>query len=138
MKLPRYYVTLISLMVLAVSGCARLATMEKTTLLEEAVKFYVKAVRWNRLDVVQGLLRKRDGTIIATDLKSLRGLQVTHYDYSVNAAGAESGEALMSASFQYYFDSGSTLKTVEQKAMWWWDAEAETWFMDGPFPTFER
>ena len=129
---------LVGFLALGVSGCAQLATMEQTKRLEETVKFYVKSVRWNRMNETRSMLRDRDGKPITVDLKPLKGLQVTSYDYSVSAATAAAGEAIMTVSFDYYFDATSTLKTVEQQALWWWDAGTETWFMDDTLPAFKR
>ena len=138
MRSPRYLVLLVCMLALLVSGCAQLATIEKTKRLEEAVKFYVKALRWDRLDVARGLLRDSNGAPIDVDLGALKGLQVTRYDFSINASNAAAGEALMSATFDYYFNDASMLKTVEQQAVWWWDARAEAWFLASTLPAFKR
>lgn len=122
----------------ALGGCADLQHKDQTKKLDQAVRSYIRAIRWGDLGAAASYIRPREGTVKPPDLSKLKGLRVTRYDFAIDSEEQGSPEALMTVSFDYYFEDTLSVKKVYQQAMWWWDPEVENWFMDGSLPEFER
>lgn len=120
------------------TGCADLEHKDQTKKLDQAVRSYIRAVRWGDLGAAASYIRPREGEVDPPDLSKLQGLRVTHYDYAIDSKSEGNPEALMTAAFDYYFEDVLTVKEVYQQVIWWWDPEVENWFMDGELPEFER
>ena len=120
------------------TGCADLEHKDQTKKLDQAVRSYIRSVRWGDLGAAASYIRLREGLAEPPDLSKLKGLRVTHYDYAIDSAAEGDPEARMTASFDYYFEDTLSVKKVYQQAVWWWDPEIENWFMDGVLPEFER
>lgn len=120
------------------SGCADLQHKDQTKKLDQAVRSYVRAIRWGDLGAAASYIRPREGTVEPPDLSNLKGLRVTRYDFAIDSEEQGSPEALMTVSFDYYFEDTLSVKKVYQQAIWWWDPGVENWFMDGTLPEFER
>ena len=120
------------------TGCASLQQKDQTKKLDQAVRAYIRAVRWGDMGAAASFIRPREGIATPPDLSKLKGLNVTHYDYAVDSKAQGDPEALMTVKFTYYFDDTLSVKDVYQQAIWWWDPEVENWFMDGELPEFER
>lgn len=119
-------------------GCADMQYQDQTKKLDQAVRSYIRAVRWGDLGAAASYIRPREGTIEPPDLSKYKGLRVTRYDYAIDSKEQGSPEALMTVSFDYYFEDTLSVKKVYQQAIWWWDPQVENWFMDGTLPEFER
>lgn len=117
-------------------GCADLEYKEQTKKLDQAVRSYIHAVRWGDLGAAASYIRPREGKLEVPDLKALKGLRVTHYDYAIDSKAEGDTEALMTAAFDYYFEDTLSVKKATQQAIWWWDPSVENWFMDGELPDF--
>ena len=120
------------------TGCADLQHKDQTKKLDQAVRSYIRAIRWGDLGAAASYIRPREGEVEPPDLSELEGLRVTHYDYAIDSKYEGDPEALMTVAFDYYFEDTLSVKKVYQQAVWWWDAEVENWFMDGNLPEFER
>jgi len=120
------------------TGCADLQHKDQTKKLDQAVRSYIRAVRWGDLGAAASYIRPREGTAKPPDLSKYKGLRVTHYDYAIDSEEQGAPEALMTVSFDYYFEDTLSVKKVYQQATWWWDPQVENWFMDGTLPEFER
>ncbi len=118
------------------TGCADLQSKDQTKKLDQAVRSYIRAVRWGDLGAAASYIRPQEGTVEPPDLSKLADLRVTNYDYAIDARSEGDLEALMTVSFDYYFVDTLTVKKVYQQALWWWDPAVENWFMDGALPDF--
>lgn len=119
-------------------GCADMQHQDQTKKLDQAVRSYIRAIRWGDLGAAASYIRPREGTAKPPDLSKLKGLRVTQYDFAIDSEEQGSPEALMTVSFDYYFEDSLSVKKVYQQATWWWDPQVENWFMDGTLPEFER
>jgi len=118
------------------TGCADLAHKDQTKKLDEAVRSYLRAVRWGDLGAAASYIRPREGTVVPPDLSKLEGLRVTRYDYAIDSKVQGDPEALMTVSFDYYFEDTLSVNKVYQQVVWWWDPDVGNWFMDGELPEF--
>lgn len=120
------------------TGCADLEHQDQTKKLDQAVRSYVRAIRWGDLGAAASYIRPKEGMVLPPDLSKLKGLHVTSYDYAIDSEKQGAPEALMTVSFDYYFEDTLTVKKVYQQATWWWDPQVQNWFMDGTLPEFKR
>ena len=122
---------------LALGGCAAIESKKRSQVLTERVRAYTKSVRWGDFDIAQRFIKPREGEAKVVDTEAMRGLRVTHYDYEINASDPEAKEAEMIATFDYQGDGTVTIKRLNQRAVWWYSDEQETWFLDGSLPDFK-
>ncbi len=130
------FFTFLLLIAGSLTGCADLQSKDQTKKLDQAVRSYIRAVRWGDLGAAASYIRPQEGTVEPPDLSKLAGLRVTNYDYAIDSRAEGALEALMTVSFDYYFVDTLSVKKVYQQAIWWWDPSVENWFMDGKLPDF--
>ena len=118
------------------TGCADLEHKDQTKKLDQAVRSYVRSVRWGDLGAAASYIRPREGVAEPPDLAKLKKLRVTHYDYAIDSKAEGDPEARMTVAFDYYFEDTLVVRKAYQQAVWWWDPEIENWFMDGTLPEF--
>ena len=120
------------------TGCSNLQKKDQTKKLDQAVRSYIHAVRWGDFGAAASFIRPKEGIAKPPDLSKLEGLRVTHYDFAIDSKSEGDPEALMTASFDYYFEDSLSVKKTYQQTLWWWDPQVENWFMDGDLPDFGR
>lgn len=125
-----------ALAAIALSGCAAIESKQRSQILTERVRSYTKAVRWGDFDIAQRFLKPREGEAVYVDTEYLRGLRVTHYDYSIHAPDPDAVEAQMTATFDYQPIGTATIRRLKQTAQWWYSKQHETWYLDGTLPAF--
>lgn len=136
-RLRTLTVCLLAAAVLA--GCAATAANRRTSELEQSVLLYLQSLRWGAPQNAAAMLKHRDGALPITDVALLKGLRVTTFEHSVGAKNEDSTEAVMNAMFEYYWEDSGSVQQVAQEGVWWYDAEAERWFLDAPsLPQFVR
>ena len=132
------FLTFLAFLATTLTACQSLEHQDQAKKLDQAVRSYIRAVRWGELGAAASYIRPREGLAKPPDLADLQGLRVTHYDYAIDAEAQGASEALMTVAFDYYFEDTLSVKKVYQQAIWWWDPEVGNWFMDGELPEFER
>lgn len=110
--------------------------VRRSQALENTVKVYIKAVRWGEYETAAGLIRARDGSQPQFDLAALTDVRVVKSDHTLAATSPEETEAEMYATFQYYRDESTVVRTVSQEGTWWYAAAEERWYFDGDLPKF--
>lgn len=128
---------LLALGTAGLAGCSDLGPNDKAEALDLSVRLYLHSLRWHQYSKAVRLLRHRDGTTPKVDLAGLKDLHVADYQYELDAVPGHTDEMLMTASFRYYFEDNLAVHDVRQKAMWWYDADAQQWYLDGTLPKFK-
>jgi len=132
------FFTCLPLIASLLGGCSDLEKKDQTKKLDQAVRSYIRAVRWGDLGAAASYIRPREGKLVPPDIAVLKGLRVTDYDYAIDSKAEGDPEALMTAKFDYYFEDALSVKVAYQQVVWWWDPEVQNWFMDGELPDFKR
>ena len=122
--------------IVLIAGCATIENKARSQKLQDQVKAYTKAIRWGDYDIATRFLKHQNGEPASTNANALKGVRVTHYDYSIDAGGPEAVVANMIATFDYQLPASVSVRQLKQRATWWYDDKAETWFMDGSLPKF--
>ncbi|MCP5152473.1 MAG: hypothetical protein H6983_03810 [Ectothiorhodospiraceae bacterium] len=127
---------LVVLALATLGACASMESKEKMVRLEETVKVYTSAVRWGDFGTAASLVKPRDAAAAPVDGARLEGVRVMSHDYRIEAPDAEASEAWMTARFEYSAPSSARVRTVTQRAMWYWDEASGAWYLDGSLPEF--
>ncbi len=120
----------------AVTGCEAYKQQTKVKALELQSKNYIKAVRWSRFEAAAGFIRRREGGLPPPDVPALKGVRVTNADMTISSDRPDALEAQMTAVFDYYRDDSPSVRTVTQRATWWWDPLDQAWYLDSDLPEF--
>ena len=139
-RLTRRTVLLLApaLAALPLAGCQATRDNMRESDLRTTVLLYLNSLRWGNYGTAATLLRRQDGSLPPRDISRLDGLRLTHYDFEI--VGGEPGqtEALMIATMQYYWEDQGNIRKVAQQGNWWWDPQAERWYLADGLPGFER
>ena len=120
----------------SLGGCQKYQEEKRSGLLNDTVRFYTSAIRWSDFPAAASALRPRESTAEPVDLARLQGIRVMSNDYRINAVSSDSLEAEMVAVFTYQLPNSASVKTTTQSVTWWFDEEAQSWFIDGSLPKF--
>ncbi|MDX1513782.1 MAG: hypothetical protein R3174_08565 [Gammaproteobacteria bacterium] len=119
-------------------GCAQIEKNKRAKGLDTAVKLYASAIRWGNFETALALTRPREGEPAIPDNALLGSLRVTAYSSRILSVDEEAGEARVTTHFDYYLQDSGSVRSVSQTANWYYDAAAESWFLDGGLPEFRR
>ena len=132
----RAVLALVLIGAVAVTGCEAYKQQTKVKALELQSKNYVKAVRWSRFEAAAGYIRRREGGLPPPDVSVLKGVRVTNSEMTISSDRPDALEAQMIAVFDYYRDDSPSVRSVTQRATWWWDPLDQAWYLDAKMPDF--
>lgn len=132
-KLARFTAYLVTTVVVAslATACQKYDEQKRASLLNDTVRFYTSAIRWGDFEGAASAIRPLEGDPLAVDTTHLKGVRVLSNDYRLTAASEDANEAEMVAVFTYQLSDSASVKTVNQRATWWYDDQAQRWFLDG-------
>ena len=132
-KLARFTAYLVTTVVVAslATACQKYDEQKRASLLNDTVRFYTNAIRWGDFEGAASAIRPLEGDPLAVDTTHLKGVRVLSNDYRLTAASEDANEAEMVAVFTYQLSDSASVKTVNQRATWWYDDQAQRWFLDG-------
>lgn len=124
--------------VLPLAACSGLQQKDQAARLDNALTAYAGAIRWGNFDTAAAFAVPRDGSVPRHDTAALASLKVTGYSVRINRVNDTADEADVSFAFTYYQEDRGTIRTAEQRALWYYDAGREGWLLDGTLPSFQR
>ena len=133
----RILLVVIAVALAGAGGCAKIEKESRSAKLDQAVRLYVDSIRWGNFDVAAGLVRSRNGQSPAA-IKVPADVRVTAYASGILSMNEDRSEAAVATSFDYYYPQTNKVRTVSQTDLWWFDAGAGQWFMDGALPEFRQ
>ena len=128
---------LVWLVLATASGCATLAQKKQEATLDHSASTYATAVRWNNFQAAAAFLRFRDGSTPSLDLERLKSVRVLSSSYELVPASDDGTQARMIASFNYQTTDSASVRNITQQALWWFEPQAERWYLDSGLPAFE-
>lgn len=110
---------------------------DQASRLDTSLNAYAGAIRWGNLETAYGFARPRSAA--PQPFVALDGLKVTGYEIRVTSVNETRDEAEVTTSFTYYFQDQGKVGSTSQSAVWYYEPEAKTWFMDAPgLPRFRH
>lgn len=127
---------LICFLIAGLAACG-MAQKKKMNDLNRSVESYVAALRWSRTEDARGFHLDRDHNKPEIDTSAMDEIRVTGYKIRKRIVNEALNEATITADLDYYNEEYGTLKNMTLVQQWWYDPEAERWFIESDFPTFE-
>ncbi len=123
--------------IILLSGCKTLNLMQdkKEETLQNRLKAYQSTVRWGYPGQAYNFLRQdiADKTPVPTNLNNI---SVTDYKVIRLPELVSENRAAQTAVIGFIFDDRQVEKTVQDRQLWEYDPEAETWFRINPIPEY--
>jgi hypothetical protein len=120
------------------AGCAGFKQKDQASRLDLALTAYAGSIRWGNFDTAAAFAVPRDGSTPQHDIAAMAGLKVTGYSVRINRVNETADEADVSFGFTYYQENQGTIRTIEQRAPWYFDDARGSWLLDGSLPRFVR
>jgi hypothetical protein len=102
---------------------------------DDTMKHYGAALRWAHESSAAAFVRHRDEEAespVAVVFDP--NIRVTDYDIKSIAFSADNTEAIVTAKLSYFATDAGIVRVVTDRQVWWYDPEAERWFLDGDIP----
>ena len=109
----------------------------KVQSLDKSIDEYAYALRWKRIDDAVSFHKKRDGTKPDIDVTLMDDVRVTGFNIDKKVLGKDMTDAVVTGELKYYKEEYGTLKTLKFEQHWWFDPEAERWYVESDFPAFK-
>lgn len=129
---------MVMLVAALVAGCAGFKHKDQASRLDLSLTAYAGAIRWGNFDTASAFTVPRDGSAPQHDTAALATLKVTGYSVRINRVNETADEADVSFGFTYYQENQGTIRSIEQRATWYYDEQRESWLLDGSLPRFAR
>lgn len=128
--------------VFLLAGCGQVRDFRRGNIFEARFEAYSAAIRWGEFEKAATFIKMREGKPRKPDLDYLKTIRVTRYELIEEKTphkDEELGiiEAYMANNVEYYFVNSGRVKNFRYEQLWWYDVEADNWFMDGDLPDFK-
>lgn len=125
---------LLPLLLWSLTGCQTLSEKKQTTALEETLRKYEATMRWGALAQARSFALDDSANFSPTRNKDLR---IIHYEVVQGPAQVSEEQALQTVLIQYVLESSQNVRELMDQQIWEYDAEAEKWYLQSPFPVFK-
>ena len=103
---------------------------------------YSSAVRWAEYDQAYTYIKMRNGEPEVLDLDGLTEFEVTRYEIVSKTLGPKTetkpADVLLLVEIDFLQEGSPRIKTMKREETWWFDEEAEKWYLDGNLPDFAQ
>jgi len=100
------------------------------------VDTYRKLIRWGYFEEAAQYLKGKDVLLEPPDFDAYRRFKVTGYDVGEQMESNDGNEARVHAQIEYYEIDSHVAGAVRDVQYWWYDEEAERWYLGSPMPNF--
>lgn len=101
-----------------------------------AVETYRKLIRWGYFEEAAQYLKGKDEPLPPPDLNAYRKYKVTGYDVGEQMESNDGNEARVNAQIEFYEIDSHVAGSVRDTQYWWYDEEAQRWYLGSPMPVF--
>ena len=136
-------ISTILILALSVSGCWNKQAWgtRGDDFLKTSIR-YRSAVRWAEYDEAFSYIKIREGEPSELDLDYLEQIEVTDYEIlkrtSVAKTEVTPEEVQVVVEIDFLRDASPSLNKIKRQETWWFDEEAEKWYLDGNLPDFKN
>jgi hypothetical protein len=103
---------------------------------------YRSAVRWAEYDKAQTFIKIRNEEPQEPDLDYLEQIEVTDYEIvkrtSVAKTESTPEEVQVVVEIDFLREASPSVNKMKRQETWWFDEEAEKWYLDGNLPDFTK
>jgi hypothetical protein len=98
---------------------------------------YRKLVRWGDWEEASFHLKARKGELRKPALKRYKPWKITSYNVGEVVRDETGNEARVTAQIEFYSTDTGHASSMKYEQLWWYDAEAKHWYLDGSLPDFD-
>jgi len=128
---------LLALCVVCVVGCSHLLTPSeerRQKAFAVATETYRKLLRWGYYEEAAQYLKGNGEEVPRPDLAQMARYKISGYHASEELRNEEGDEVRSIALIDYYDIDNGTARTLRDEQYWWYDREAERWYLGSPMP----
>lgn len=130
---------LIVLGMLLLSACASMKgprAERRDKAFTAALETHRKLVRWGYFEEAAQYLKGKDSALPPPDFNAYRGFKVTGYDIGEQINSDDGNEVRVIAQVEFYEVDSHVAGSVRDTQLWWYDEDAERWYLGSPLPAF--
>lgn len=120
--------------ILNLSSCS--FTPEAFDSLDKTLKAYEKAIRWQDYKFAR-VFQLKPVDISDFQRQRLKSIRVTSYKVIHKVIAHDFSKTDIIVDIRYYQDSSAVERVLTDRQKWIYDAEADRWQLDSPFPDFK-
>ncbi len=118
---------------LLIPACSSMSNMSKMQKLEDSLRAYEGAIRWNEFAVADEFGGNDQP---APSLAQLDNIKVTAYKVKTSKSSKEKLEANQTVVVRYYDLNGMTEQSTVHKQHWRYDEDKKRWLVSPSLPSF--
>ena len=119
---------------LNLSSCS--FTPEAFDSLEKTLSSYERAIRWRDYKFARAFQLK-PVEVSDSRRQRLKSIRVTSYKIIDQIIAPDYSQSELLVDIRYYADSSAVERVLTDRQKWLYDAEADRWQLDSPFPDFK-
>ena len=119
---------------LNLSSCS--FTPEAYDSLDKTLKAYERAIRWQDYKFAR-VFQLKPVDISDSKRRRLKSIRVTSYKIIHKVIAPDYSKTDILVDIRYYYDSSAVERVITDRQKWIYDAEADRWQLDSPFPDFK-
>lgn len=125
---------LLLLVVIVSGGCESIDRRTQATKLDDALRAYESAIRWNNFAAADQLRTPDARNQWPADLDRYKSFRVTSYALQARRTNPDHTEMTQVIEIQYYNESSMHVRTVIDEQVWRYDSASKQWSLHGPLP----
>lgn len=134
MHVHRIFIILMAALLL--SACTSVGDSKKAITLDQATRYYERAIRWVDFNAANSLRRLEGSADYTPSPETLKRIKVTSYE-TVRATAADDNSTMnIEVEIIYYNEDTMKLVTLTDNQVWKYDADIKSWYITTPLPAF--
>lgn len=129
---------LLILVAALLAACGSLGVKNRASILDDNLRAYSKLLRWGEYEQAANYIARRDHEAEPIDFGKLAGIRVTAYRELERILTEDAKEAHIRVKIEFYHEDTGVVHTLEDTQTWWYEPDAERWFLDSPLPDFSK
>ena len=134
MHAQRIFIILLAALLL--SACTAVGDSKKAITLDQATRYYERAIRWVDFNAANSL-RRLEGTAHYTPSpETLKRIKVTSYETLNTSSSDDNFTMNIQVEIVYYNEDTMKLVTLMDNQVWKYDIDIQSWYITTPLPAF--
>jgi hypothetical protein len=129
-------IILILLAALLVPACSAVNDSKKSITLDQATRYYERAIRWVDFKAADSLRRLEGDAHYIPDPNTLKRIKVTSYETVKTTAADDNSTVTIQVDIVYYNEDNMKLVPLTDNQVWKYDADIKSWYITTPLPAF--
>jgi len=128
---------IICLSVLLLVGCTQINDFTKLDNFNATSLAYSHAIRWSEFDEAEIYIKPSKDKSNSPSPEVMKLIRVTDYVIRKTAIAEDQTQVVQIVEVTYYRNDRMVVKSIREKELWEWDAEAQKWELTSGLPDFK-